>query len=36
MAQVDAQHVPVLGSAFAGIVVVSLLLIGIVNFLADK
>ena len=36
MAQVDAQHVPVLTSAFVGILVVSLLLLGTMNFLADK
>lgn len=36
MAQVDAQHIPVLSSAFVGILVVSVLLLGALNFLADK
>lgn len=36
MAQVDIQHVPVLSSTFVGILVVSLIMIGTLNFLADK
>lgn len=36
MAQVDAQHVPVLTSAFVGVLVVTLLLLGTMNFLADR
>ena len=36
MAQVDAQHVPILSSSFVGILVVTLLLLGVVNYAADK
>jgi hypothetical protein len=36
MATVDASHVPLLTSGFVGTVVVLVLLIGALNFIADK
>lgn len=36
MAQVNAEHVPLLSSSFVGVLVITLLLLGAVNHLADK
>ena len=36
MAQISEQHVPMLTSAFVGVLALSIIMLGVLNYLADR